>query len=256
MVSKELYEAYDQAVDALADTASKQAANVIMRYRELVGQMALDELIEAVLQALVDIKNAYLPTSAEVAAEFYVGQREIRYPGMAKDYRAKMADIIPDTWVRHDFEEVRDLPDAPTRMGAKMALKTQQAAERQIRYMSATDSVKSKWAFVPSPGACAWCKLIGSRGWMYNSAKTAEANRHANCTCKVVVDFDWDNPSIDGYNPASLYSEYAVAEETVRAEYKDEFVGLKGKALNSALMKKTVWQIDKNAGRAHVARSE
>ena len=57
--------------------------------------------------------------------------------------------------------------------------------------------------------------MVCSRGFDYVSKGTAESQRHANCKCTPVVEFDVENPKLEGYDPDALYDEYDNAYKTV-----------------------------------------
>ena len=62
------------------------------------------------------------------------------------------------------------------------------------------------WAYVPEPGACAFCIMQGSRGWMDTSSNPeGKIKFHDNCRCKVVASKD---KHIEGYDPKALLEQY------------------------------------------------
>lgn len=82
--------------------------------------------------------------------------------------------------------------------------------------VSSADEAGMRWARAPRPGACAWCIMLGSRGYDYHSKKaamTATANGHNGCRCRIVVEGE-DAP---GYDPDSLLDIYTRATADVGA---------------------------------------
>ena len=65
------------------------------------------------------------------------------------------------------------------------------------------DKAPVRYARVPDAGACNFCRMLGSRGFVYYSRKTAGEFRewHPNCNCQVIpafdVSFDRSNEYID-----------------------------------------------------------
>lgn len=77
---------------------------------------------------------------------------------------------------------------------------------------------------------CQFCLMLASRGFVYHSAKTAGefAHYHSDCRCKVVAGFPemifyYKNgvkvsrgvdPTVEGYDPDSLYNEYKASMDS------------------------------------------
>lgn len=62
-----------------------------------------------------------------------------------------------------------------------------------------------RFARVPSgPSTCEWCMMLGSRGYVYLTAQSADlgGNSHDNCDCAIVPE---DDTSVSGYDPDALY---------------------------------------------------
>lgn len=60
----------------------------------------------------------------------------------------------------------------------------------------------ARYARVPGPGACDFCKMLGSRGFVYHSEAKAGAfdDWHGFCNCQIAVSFD---PFVDKYEVMS-----------------------------------------------------
>ena len=75
----------------------------------------------------------------------------------------------------------------------------------------------AEWAWIPSGDTCAFCLMLASNGWQ-RASKDAIKNGHAehihpNCDCTYQIRFD-GKTSVEGYDPDSLYDEYAEAGKT------------------------------------------
>lgn len=95
---------------------------------------------------------------------------------------------------------------------------------------------KTMWAWVCIGDSCAFCRTLGSQGWVFASKAVRAGNHaehiHANCDCEFVVKRRGDDLEIEGYDPDALLDEYTDAEgdswkERVnsmrRADYTKEF---------------------------------
>lgn len=96
--------------------------------------------------------------------------------------------------------------NAPVTVPAKVGELVKKTSARTMRKNAARDG--AKMALVPSGDGCAFCKMLGSRGWEdARSNKSFEAHLHQNCRCEYVVRFG-DDLSVEGYDPDALYDEF------------------------------------------------
>lgn len=58
------------------------------------------------------------------------------------------------------------------------------------------DPADVRYALVAEPGACEYCRMLDSRGYVYHSDRTADSSCHAHCNCAIAVGFD--GPGISG----------------------------------------------------------
>lgn len=215
MIPRDLFERYEAALGANARLL--QAA--MARAAELIdgGGATWDEAYAALV-------GQYGRFAAAVAVEFYQALRDAADPG--RPYEALAFE-------RDDARELAGDLARAAGAGAEELLAALQASARR-RVMERADEVllrnaladpaHPKWALVPHAGACAWCRFLGSQSFTYNSRAKALASRHDNCLCTPVVDFDADNPRLDGYDPAAYREEYAdaraAAEEAAREDWQ------------------------------------
>ena len=92
------------------------------------------------------------------------------------------------------------------------------------------------WAWVCIGDSCAFCRTLGSQGWV-EASKAVRAGTHAehihgNCDCEFVVKKPGDELAVDGYDPDALLDEYLesdghTSKERInamrRADYTQEF---------------------------------
>lgn len=113
------------------------------------------------------------------------------------------------------MQEVQDVLQsamrrAPTTVPAETGKLVKKTSTRTMRKNAARDG--ASMALVPSGDGCAFCKMLGSRGWeSARSGKSFEAHLHAHCRCEYVVRFN-NNLTVECYDPDALYDEYKSAE--------------------------------------------
>lgn len=58
------------------------------------------------------------------------------------------------------------------------------------------DPADVRYALVAEPGACEYCRMLDSRGYVYHSGRTAGSSCHAHCNCAIAVGFG--GPGVSG----------------------------------------------------------
>lgn len=205
LVSAELYERYSVALGAASDIA-------IASIEACVG-MSASELETA----YVAIVTRLAGVTAEVAREFYEAQRELE---------TGLDDYEPQAYARADEPLLRyDAANSSiAALGGLAQQRIMESADNTIYMNMRKDPAKVKWALVPHAGACAWCRLMGSNGFMYSREYgRGEGMRHANCRCTMVADFDTRNPKLDGYDDSALFKEYRNARASVESDAQVEW---------------------------------
>lgn len=209
MVDAKLFESYRTALGSSADMARICVENLVANHS---GELTIDELGQ-VYRGLVKKLGAY---AAQVALEFYRDLRELAQ--VEEEYEARA--YAPDDAgllaydVRHSSRE--QLPGVAVQ-------RVLQYADETIYRNSRADPAHPVYAVVPHPGACGWCLMVGSQSWGYRSLASAENQRHPNCKCTVVADFDTMNPSLDGYDPRALRGLYGDARKAVKDDAAAEW---------------------------------
>lgn len=204
MVDEELFNSYRTALGANADLAKMACEELVTSYSGTLSKSELSEVYAALVRKL----GQY---AAQVALEFYEALRE--RAGVADEYTPKTFE--PDnaallTWDARNMSHAQ-LPGLASQ-------RVMQYADETITQNAWADPAHPRYALVTHPGACGWCMLIGSNGWMYSTKKTAAATRHANCMCTVVADFDTKNPSLKGYDPDAFVDVYSQARRNVESD--------------------------------------
>lgn len=189
---------------------------------------ALDLLCDYADQLLWEYGNADAELSASMFDEMMQGSAPY----------AQLADL-PDIDVV--YENIIELVESATSRESARALVSNEM-QRLVKRCG-IDTMeqnaianKTMWAWVCIGDSCAFCRTLGSQGWVFAS-KNVRAGRHAthihaNCDCEFMVKKQGDYLEIEGYDPDALLDEYTDApgdnwKEKVnamrRADYTQEF---------------------------------
>ena len=207
MVDAESFERYRKALMAITGLTEDAVKNMLSG----IVDMPPEEQARAMLESYPKILKQYGKVAADVARQFYQEQRDSHFEDddEADDYTAQAAQEIPTEWAEEDLLEAAKRSHGTVAMlPAKASKRVIERADQTLIQNSERDPAHPKWAVVPHMGACAWCIMVGSRGFVYKSALTSDAQRHLNCKCSIVVDFDTKDPSLEGYDVAALYKQY------------------------------------------------
>ena len=204
MVDEQLFNGYRTALGASADMARETVEQLIAQYSGTLTRAELSEVYAALVRKL----GKY---AAQVALEFYEAMRE--QADVTAEYTPKTFEPDNAGLLAWDVSN-----QTAAQLPGIAAQRVMQYADETITQNAWSDPAHPRYALVPHAGACGWCMLIGSNGWMYSSRKTAAATRHANCKCTVVADFDVKNPSLKGYDPGALVDVYAQARSNVASD--------------------------------------
>lgn len=208
MVDPTLHEEYDKALKITAELTKRATERVF----ELARQVPADQALAFVEEHLKNVAYIYGSVAAQAALETYKKQRAIAAPDEA--YDPEYTAHVPDAFVTQDLMaaadkhrdgEGWDFDAMAANMVGHMMKYPMYASDWTMTGNANRDPAHPKWAFVPHMGACPWCIMVGSQGFVYRSEETAKSQRHTNCTCPVVVDFDTENPHLDGYDPDGMY---------------------------------------------------
>lgn len=79
------------------------------------------------------------------------------------------------------------------------------------------------YARVPEPGACDFCLMLASRGFVYSKATVGDSTKfHGNCRCHGMPVWDETKARVKyGYDPDRLYEQYLSAREAAGGDTKD-----------------------------------
>lgn len=181
----------------------------------------------AAVQAVVD---QYAQTSAALGAEFYEAQRDAA--GVTGSFTVPVTDPPPEgkseaglRWATKDVWERE--PDVATPAQLEpldiRLLQAEKKAELVVQKLVADtgrstvleavrqDRQATAWARSAALGACAFCKLLASRGSVFKQ-DTVRFRAHDGCHCGAVPVFRGQTfePSPQAQEWARLYQEYAA----------------------------------------------
>lgn len=220
MIDHELYAIYETALET--NLALMQES--FGRLPEQLEQFTESEKRKLLGATYVKLVRRHGSFAAVSAVEFYDELRSLSQ--VNQPYEA--AVFYPDNYglLLYDAAKAAEAVDIEKSIGKMMSVGTQRVmeyADETLWENAKSDPARPKWALVPHPGACAWCQLIASNGFMYTHAMAVENTRHPNCRCRPVVDFDTENPRLEGYDPDALYERYAKARDEVDKTAWDEW---------------------------------
>ncbi|SDL27853.1 hypothetical protein [Streptomyces indicus] len=175
--------------------------------RRLILPSRLRESVPDWLTAMNAVIVQYARTSGSLAAEFYDAQREAA--GMSGPFTVPLAEPPPeeqvtaslrwatkDLWPR-DPDEATPAQLQPMDVRLEQAeTKAEQVAQKlvadtgrgTVREAVRQDRQATAWARAAALGACAFCKLLASRGAVY-AQDTADFRAHDGCHCGVIPVF-------------------------------------------------------------------
>lgn len=222
MIDKGLFDAYAEALNVNAELTRAACSELVERLQGVANVDLRGELLRF-YPALV---KTYGRSAASIAAEFYTRQRGIAAPD--EPYEPLAFDAGNAGFLPFDIDDALKSADVGERLASSAIQRTNEYADATITVNAKRDPAKPKWALVPHAGACGWCRLMGSQGFTYASERSARDVRHPDCKCDVVVDFDTDNPSLDGYDVDALGDQYIEARDAVEDDARSEWDAMSG----------------------------
>lgn len=148
------------------------------------GQLGTGQFFDYVSQGFADVIDPYHQAAGLLAATWF----EQALP--ESTYIAAVADPIPAARISSSVQWAlgADGPKALERMqGTLQRAVFDGARDTTLLNVSATGS---GWARYASANACAFCRLLATRGAAYRSENTAATKVHDHCSCIPVEDRD------------------------------------------------------------------
>lgn len=211
MVDKELFESFRKALGGNLDLMRKS-------FQEIAGQcdgMTRQEMVEFLSRSYFQLVSQHGMYASVAAMEFYELVRDLE--SLSTRYEASAFVPKNEGLLEYDARTTLSVQQEVEKLASKLFAT---ASERVMEYADETiienaraDPAHPKWALVPHAGACGWCQMIASQGFVYRAKGKVENTRHPHCRCTPAVDFDTASPTLDGYDPDALYARYKRARE-------------------------------------------
>lgn len=203
---------------AIRDRATKDVKALWVALAGLTAEQARDALIAA-MPALI---ARYGEIAATIAADFYDEQRDIasapsRYTADLAPVADPKAIAASTRWaVAPLFQAIPDMDATLGRLVEVVDDKTIGQGKRTQVLNAQRDPAQPRVARVPVGKTCAWCRMLASRGPVYQSEATALAASHSHCDC-VPTPIWRGSVMPDGYDPSALYADYRRAADAARS---------------------------------------
>lgn len=215
----------------------------LLALRRLLDPGRLQATVPPWIDAVTEVVGGYSETSATLAADFYDGEREAA--GVPGTFTVPLADPPPgeqvdaslrwatkDLWLRDEADatlaqrepfDVR-LEAAMTKADAAAQKLVADGGRETMRQAVKQDQQAVGYARAAALGACAFCRLMASRGMVYKTAGTAgqDANErfsgdasvakfHNDCHCAIIPVFRGQRFELSPHATEwdRLYREYA-----------------------------------------------
>lgn len=210
-MSMQLLRQFEQTNDGIATLVERDLL-------DFIGALNF-ERPDAVKLALFDFLPAlvseYGDVAAAVAADWYDELRSVE--GVPGSFRAPLAPLVPDEQVnaRLGFATRASGPlflgDSAT-LTAFLGMMANEYTLQPGRdtVMQAAHKDNAAWARVPEPGACKFCLMLASRGFVYSKSTVGDARKfHGKCRCNAMPVWNETRARVEyGYDPDSLYDQY------------------------------------------------
>jgi hypothetical protein len=81
--------------------------------------------------------------------------------------------------------------------------------------MQAAHAENAAYARVPEPGACKFCLMLASRGFVYSKSTAGDSKKfHGKCRCNAMPVWDETRARVEyGYDPDALYDQYRKTKD-------------------------------------------
>lgn len=190
----------------LLNQVNRLAANDLNRLWSQAEQLADVDFFAYILQAFPDLVDPYHQAAGQLAANWF----EESLP--SSGYIAKVVDPLPVGKVTASAQWALggDGVKALNRLGGTLQRAVFDGA-RETTWLN-IEATNTAWARYASANACAFCRLLATRGADYRSEKTAATKVHDHCSCIPVEDRD------GSYQPPDYLERWQSEYRTARTE--------------------------------------
>ena len=176
-------------------------------------QLSLFDFVPALVAEYGDV-------AATVAADWYDELRSAE--GVPGSFRAPLAPLVPDEQVNARLGYATR-PTGPLWLGDSATLSafvTMMANEYALQpgrdtVMQAAHKDKAAYGRIPEPGACKFCLMLASRGFVYSKDTAGDSKKfHGKCRCNIMPAWDETRARVEyGYDPDALYDQYRALRD-------------------------------------------
>lgn len=210
-MSLQLLKQFERANDGIAALVNRDILAFMNRLDPSRPEGVKADLFEYVPTLIAQ----YGDIAATVAADWYDELREAE--GIPGRFQAPMADLVPLEVVngRLGYATRQDGPlyagalDVLTDFVATVANEYALQPGRDT-VMQAAHKDKAAYARVPERGACKFCLMLASRGFVYSKSTVGDSKKfHGKCRCNAMPVWDEARAKSEfGYDPDALYDQY------------------------------------------------
>jgi hypothetical protein len=213
-MSMQLLRQFEQTNDGIASLVEQDLTDFLGALnfeRPDAVQLALFDFVPVLVAEYGDM-------AASVAADWFDEMRSAE--GVPGSFRAPLAPLVPDEQVnaRLGFATRASGPlwlgDSAT-LTAFIGMMANEYALQPGRdtVIQAAHKDKAAYARVPEPGACKFCLMLASRGFVYSKSTVGESKKfHGKCRCNAMPVWDETRARVEyGYDPDALYDLYRAS---------------------------------------------
>lgn len=215
-MSLQLLSQFEQANDGIAGLVERDLLDFLGALdfgRPEAVQLALFDFVPALVGEYGDV-------AATVAADWYDEFRA--ESGIDGRFRAPLAPPLPADQVNGRLGYATRasgplwLGDSAT-LTAFLGLMVNEYALQPGRdtVMQAAHKDNAAFARIPEPGACKFCLMLASRGFIYSKSTVGDSRKfHGKCRCNAMPVWDETKARVEyGYDPDALYERYREARD-------------------------------------------
>lgn len=215
-MSLQLLRQFEQANDGIAALVERD----LMTFLASLNLAQPDAARLDLFDYMPTLISQYGDIAATVAADWYEDLRDAE--GASGSFRAPLADLVPAEQVNARLGYATRasgplfLGDSAT-LTAFLGMMANEYALQPGRdtVMQAAHKDNAAYARVPEPGACKFCLMLASRGFMYSKSTAGDTKKfHGKCRCNVLPVWDETRARVEfGYDPDALYDQYRAAAD-------------------------------------------
>jgi len=216
-MSLQLLTQFEQSNNGIADLVDQD----LLEFLGALNFERPDAVQAALFEYVPALVSEYGDVAASVAADWYDELRASE--GVPGSFRAPLAPSIPAAQVSDRLGYATRasgplwLGDSATLTGF-LSMMTNEYVLQPGRdtVMQAAHKDKAAYARIPEPGACKFCLMLASRGFVYSKSTAGSTKKfHGHCRCNAMPVWDETRARVEfGYDPDALYDQYAKLRDT------------------------------------------